>query len=130
MLTEALEAEVQAYIEAARDECDERGHALVVRNGHAREREILLGAGAVEVEAPRVNDKRVDENGQRRAFKSVILPPYMRCSLKITPGPASRSTSPISEDRRAGEGSRAHPRRYPGRRRQSRPLQDGRRLGR
>src|SRR3712207_4715618 len=83
MLAEALEAEVQAYIEAARDERDHRGHALVVRNGYAREREILLGAGAVEVRAPRVNDKRMDEDGKRRRFKSVILPPYMRRSPKV-----------------------------------------------
>lgn len=83
MLAEALEAEVQAYIEAARDERDQRGHALVVRNGYAREREILLGAGAVEVRAPRVNDKRMDADGKRRRFKSVILPPYMRRSPKV-----------------------------------------------
>ena len=83
MLAEALEAEVQAYIEAARDERDHRGHALVVRNGYAREREILLGAGAVEVHAPRVNDKRIDADGKRRRFKSVILPPYMRRSQKV-----------------------------------------------
>ncbi len=83
MLAEALEAEVQAYIEAARDERDQRGHALVVRNGYAREREILLGAGAVEVRAPRVNDKRMDEDGKRKRFKSVILPPYMRRSPKV-----------------------------------------------
>jgi transposase-like protein len=83
MLAEALEAEVQAYIEAARDERDHRGHALVVRNGYAREREILLGAGAVEVRAPRVNDKRMDEDGKRKRFKSVILPPYMRRSPKV-----------------------------------------------
>jgi len=56
----------------------------VVRNGHANEREVLLGAGAVEVKAPRVNDKRVDEDGNRRRFKSVILPPYMRRSPKVT----------------------------------------------
>ncbi len=84
MLAEALEAEVQTYIEAAREERDERGHALVVRNGFAREREVLLGAGSVEVRAPRVNDKRVDEDGNRRRFKSVILPPYMRRSPKVT----------------------------------------------
>jgi putative transposase len=83
MLAEALEAEVQAYIEAARDERDQRGHALVVRNGYAREREILLGAGAVEVRAPRVNDKRMDADGKRKRFKSVILPPYMRRSPKV-----------------------------------------------
>jgi putative transposase len=84
MLACALEAEVEAYLEAARDERDENGHALVVRNGRARERQVLLGAGSVEVRAPRVNDRRVDENGQRRRFKSVILPPYMRRSAKVT----------------------------------------------
>jgi putative transposase len=84
MLAEALEAEVEAYVESARDQRDERGHSLVVRNGYAREREVLCGAGAVEVRAPRVNDRRVDKSGQRRRFKSVILPPYMRRSPKVT----------------------------------------------
>jgi putative transposase len=84
MLAEALEAEVQDYLEAARGQRDERGHALVVRNGHANEREVLCGAGSVEVRAPRVNDRRLDEDGNRQRFKSVILPPYMRRSPKIT----------------------------------------------
>ena len=84
MLAEALEAEVRDYIEAAREQRDEHGRALVVRNGYAREREVLCGAGSVEVKAPRVNDKRVDKNGERRRFKSVILPPYMRRSPKVT----------------------------------------------
>ena len=84
MLAEALQAEVEAYIEAATDHRDEQGRALVVRNGYAREREILLGAGAVELKAPRVNDRRVDEHGNRQRFKSVILPPYMRRSPKVT----------------------------------------------
>jgi transposase-like protein len=84
MLAEALEAEVEAYIEAATDHRDEQGRALVVRNGYARKREILLGAGAVELKAPRVNDRRVDEDGNRQRFKSVILPPYMRRSPKVT----------------------------------------------
>src|SRR5215207_890229 len=84
MLAEALEAEVREYLEAARGERDEHGRALVVRNGHARERQVVLGAGAVEVKAPRVNDRRVDEDGNRHRFKSVILPPYMRRSPKVT----------------------------------------------
>jgi Transposase, Mutator family len=66
MLAEALEAEVEAYLEAASEERDERGRALVVRNGHARKREVVCGAGAVEVRAPRISDRRVEENGQRR----------------------------------------------------------------
>jgi putative transposase len=84
MLAEALEAEVADYIEAAREQRDEQGRALVVRNGYAREREVLLGAGSVALKAPRVNDRRVDEEGNRRRFKSVILPPYMRRSPKVT----------------------------------------------
>lgn len=84
MLAEALEAEVESYLEDAKGECDERGHALVRRNGRAREREILTGCGRVEVKAPRVDDRRVDEEGNRRRFKSVILPPYMRRSPKVT----------------------------------------------
>lgn len=84
MLAEALEAEVADYVEASRGQRDEQGHALVVRNGHANEREIVCGAGCVEVKAPRVNDRRVDEDGNRHRFKSVILPPYMRRSPKVT----------------------------------------------
>lgn len=84
MLAEALEAEVQDYLDSARGQRDEQGHALVVRNGHANEREVVCGAGAVEVKVPRVNDRRVDEDGNRKRFKSVILPPYMRRSPKVT----------------------------------------------
>ncbi len=84
MLIEALEAEVEEYVEAARSERDERGHALVARNGCAREREVVLGAGALKVRAPRVNDRRMDEDGHRRRFASSILPPYMRRSPKVS----------------------------------------------
>jgi putative transposase len=60
MLAAALEAEVDAYLATHAAERDERGRRLVVRNGHARQREILTAAGAVPVQAPRVNDRRVD----------------------------------------------------------------------
>ena len=69
MLDAALEAEVAAYIAAQADQIDERGRRLVVRNGHAQPREVLASAGAVEVVAPRVNDKRIDVvTGERRRF--------------------------------------------------------------
>jgi putative transposase len=83
MLAAALEAEVAAYLEEHESERDEQGRRLVVRNGKARRRTVLLGAGAVEVQAPRVNDRRVDEAGQRQRFTSQILPPYMRRSPKV-----------------------------------------------
>ena len=66
MLAAALELEVDEYLAVFRDEVDERGRRLVVRNGHARARTITTVAGAVEVTAPRVNDKRVDaDTGER-----------------------------------------------------------------
>ena len=44
MLAEALEVEVDAYIERHRQERDDSGRALVVRNGHARERRVTVGS--------------------------------------------------------------------------------------
>jgi transposase-like protein len=85
MLAEALKAEVDAYIAAFADERDQAGHRLVVRNGYHAPREILTAAGAVEVKAPRVNDKRVEETtGERKRFSSAILPPWCRKTPKVT----------------------------------------------
>jgi putative transposase len=57
----------------------------VVRNGHAVPRQVVTSAGAVQVRAPRVNDKRVDEvTGQRRRFASVVFPAWCRKSPKVT----------------------------------------------
>jgi putative transposase len=84
MLAIALEAEVDAYLAAHAVERDEHGRRLVVRNGHARQREILTAAGAVAVRAPRVDDRRVDPvTGERAQFRSVILPPWCRKSPKV-----------------------------------------------
>lgn len=85
MLAEALQAEVEAYIARFAGERDENGHRLVVRNGHHEPREVLTSAGAVEVTAPRVNDKRIDpDTGERERFSSAILPPWARKTPKIT----------------------------------------------
>lgn len=85
MLAAALEAEVNSYIPELTDERDEKGHRLVVRNGYHQPRKVTTAAGPVEVRAPRVNDKRVDEaTGERKRFSSAILPPWCRKSLKIS----------------------------------------------
>jgi putative transposase len=84
MLAVALEAEVDTYVEAHVDERDERDRRLVVRNGYAEPRKITTGAGPIEIEAPRVNDKRVDEaTGERMRFRSSIIPPWCRKSPKV-----------------------------------------------
>jgi transposase-like protein len=82
MLTTALEAEVAEYVAAYGGERDEDGRAVVVRNGRRPARTIVTGSGTIEVEAPRVNDKRVID-GARQRFTSKILPPYMRRSPKV-----------------------------------------------
>jgi len=78
MLAQALEAEVTAYVEQHQGSRDDNGHALVVRNGRARSRQVTVGSGTIEVEAPRVHDRREGEK-----FTSKILPPYMRRSPKV-----------------------------------------------
>jgi putative transposase len=84
MLAVALEAEVDDYLAAHAAERDEGGRRLVVRNGHARQREVLTAAGAVAVCAPRVDDRRVDPvTGARARFRSQILPPWCRKSPKV-----------------------------------------------
>jgi transposase-like protein len=83
MLIEALRAEADDYVERHRDERDEQGHALVVRNGRAQARKLTLGAGTVELRAPRIDDRRRDDKGRRQRFTSYILPPYMRRSPKV-----------------------------------------------
>ena len=85
MLAAALEAEVDAYITALAYERNEQGHRLVVRNGHAEPRRVTTGAGAIEVVAPRVDDRRVDaDTGERARFRSSILTPWCRKSPKVT----------------------------------------------
>ena len=83
MLGNAIEAEVADYIAAHAHERDADGHRLVVRNGHAVEREVQTGLGAIPVKQPRVNDKRVDDDGNRLRFTSNILPPYLRKTKSI-----------------------------------------------
>ena len=85
MLVEALKAEVDAYIAWAAQDKDDAGRRLVVRNGYANPRKVTTAAGTIEVTAPRVNDKRVDETpGERKKFSSQILPAWARKSAKVT----------------------------------------------
>ncbi len=84
MLAAALQAEVTAYIEQFAEVRDDDGRRMVVRNGYHQQRDVMTGAGAVMVHAPRVNDRRVDqETGGRQRFSSRILPAWVRKSPKM-----------------------------------------------
>ncbi|MCM2281939.1 MAG: IS256 family transposase [Bdellovibrionaceae bacterium] len=78
LLVQALNLEVEDYINRHVEEVDENGRRLVVRNGVGRTRSITMGSGAVDVQAPRVDDRREGEK-----FFSSILPPYLRKSPKV-----------------------------------------------
>jgi len=83
MLAMAVENEVGEYIGEYQHVRDANGRRLVVRNGHLPARVIQTGIGLVEVQQPRVNDKRIDQDGQPRRFCSKILPPYLRRTKSI-----------------------------------------------
>lgn len=79
MLVAALKAEVDEYVTAHAEMRDDAGHALVVRNGVAEPRKVTTAAGELEIQVPRVHDRR---DGRR--FTSAILPPWARRSPKVT----------------------------------------------
>lgn len=56
-----------------------------MRNGHAQERTTSTVAGAVDITAPRVGDKRTDpDTGERHRFRSLIVPPWCPKSPKVS----------------------------------------------
>ena len=76
------QAEVQEFIAVHGDRRDADGNRLVVRNGYQPSRELLTGAGRLEIQQPRVRDNS-SEKEQRIAFSSSILPPYLRRSKSL-----------------------------------------------
>src|SRR5262249_61224628 len=58
LLAQAIQAEVAAYLDSRSHLRDEAGRQQVVRNGSLPQRTILTGIGPVEVQQPRVQDRR------------------------------------------------------------------------
>lgn len=76
MLTQAIEAEVAEWIVDHAEVMDRSGRRQVVRNGYLPKRAITSGIGPIEIEQPRVLDRRAKQ--ERELFSSKILPPYLR----------------------------------------------------
>ena len=74
MLRRALEEEVEAFL--GRSRYDREGAFRGYRNGHAPERTVGSGLGAVAVRAPRVRD--VPPAVASDGYRSAILPRYQR----------------------------------------------------
>jgi len=81
LLSEALEAEIEAYIGQVRELRDSTGRQRIVRNGYLPAREVQTGIGQVQVKVPRSRDREPD--GIVPRFSSELLPPYLRRSRSI-----------------------------------------------
>lgn len=78
MIALALQFEVAEYVAHHSHLRDEHGQRLVVRNGSSQPRSVIVGSLPMELQAPRVNDRR---DGAK--FQSQILPPYVRRSRRL-----------------------------------------------
>lgn len=77
MLQAAIDAEVEAFIAQHADRRDDSGRRQVVKNGSLPSREILTGAGPIEVKQGRVRDNSPDADS-RVQFVPSVLPAYLR----------------------------------------------------
>lgn len=82
MIQAAIDSEVEGFIERHSGHVDELGRRLVVKNGSLPAREILTGAGPVEIKQGRVRDKSRDPD-RRVDFTPSVLPAYLRRTDKI-----------------------------------------------
>ena len=73
MLQQALELEVEEYIQAHTKDTNSSGRKTVVRNGYHPSRSIVSGIGPIPIRQPRVDDRK-----QPQRFSSMILPKYLR----------------------------------------------------
>ncbi len=76
LVVQAVEQEVADWISRCANMTDSDGRRLVVRNGRLPMRKIVTGAGLIEIQQPRVLDRR--RPGETEEFTSKILPSYLR----------------------------------------------------
>lgn len=82
MLMQAIQAEVDVFIEGHADLVDDQGRKRIVRNGHAPERQIQTGIGPIAVQRPRVRDRGAG-NASPIRFTSAVLPAYLRRTKNV-----------------------------------------------
>lgn len=82
MLQAAIESEVAAFVEEHASLTTENGRRRIVRNGYLPPRQLLTGAGPLELRQPRARDRDAKgEEGIR--FSPSILPRYLRRSKNV-----------------------------------------------
>lgn len=79
LIKTVLEEEVAEFIQRHKGKILDNGKHAIVRNGYHKEREITCCSGKVSVKVPRTRDR----SGEGETFSSILIPRYMRRSLKI-----------------------------------------------
>ena len=79
IIRQAVEAELEAFLEGYAADRDAQGRRAVVRNGYLPSREVLTGVGPVRVRVPRTRDR----SGAGRCFRSELLPPYLKKTRRM-----------------------------------------------
>jgi len=80
VVQQAIEAELAVLLARYENVKTLHGQKALVRNGYLPERDILTGAGPVAVRVPKVRDR----SGNGVKFNSVIAPPYIRKSPRVS----------------------------------------------
>src|SRR5690554_287374 len=84
MLAEALKAEADAFVASSADERLEDGRQRIVRHGFGPERQIQTGIGALDVQRPKVRDRKAaPDPASKIRFTSNILPKWARRSVSL-----------------------------------------------
>ena len=79
LISRAVEAELEVFLERYESLCQPNGRKAVVRNGFLPEREIQTGIGGVAVRVPKVRDR----SGRGIRFTSALLPPYLKRTKSV-----------------------------------------------
>ena len=74
MLQAAIDSEVEEFIAQRAHKVDENGKRLVVRNGYLPPREVVTGAGALEIQQPRARDNDPDCHFAPETVPAVCAP--------------------------------------------------------
>jgi len=82
MLMQAIQAEVDSFVDGHADLVDDQGRKRIVRNGRAPERRIQTGIGPIEVQRPRVRDRGAGDAPPIR-FTSAVLPANLRRTKNV-----------------------------------------------
>ena len=83
ILSEALELEVESFMEEYKTYRLTDGRQRIVRHGYHQERFIQTGLGSVIARVPRSKDRQSHSSKEPIRFSSNLIPPYLRRSKSI-----------------------------------------------